>query len=168
MSKLLLLFVSLTLALLLSCDGGIHPKEEDLSSKPRVSGKVTFIGEWPSDVKLTYIILFKDPLMNASDFNALNLKYVSEPIPIGAMEFNFSSDDALFGEIIPGNYSYFVVAQSTSETLQLTRSSWRVAGIYKDGDGLPEGNISVPSNSTLNNVSIVCDFNNPPQQPPGE
>ena len=168
MSKLYLLVIFIALSLLISCDGGIHPIEEDTSTKPLVSGKVTFIGEWPSDIKLTYIILFKDPLINASVFNAFNLKYVSQLIPVGTNEFNFSSDEALFGEILPGEYSYFVVAQSTSETLQLTRSSWRVAGIYKDENGLPEGNISVPSNSTLNDINIVCDFNNPPQQPPGE
>ncbi len=166
--KLYKIFITIILIyLLVSCDGGLSPVEEEISGGPGFSGKITFIGEWPADVKLTYVVLFKDPLISALDFNAFNLKYVSLPIPIGASEFTFSSNESLFGQVEPGDFAYLAVAQSTSETLNLNRSFWRVAGVYKSAVGAPEGNITIPADRVLQNLDIVCDFNNPPNQPPG-
>jgi hypothetical protein len=164
--KLLVLFILLT-PLFQSCDGGLEPIENSAFKETGFKGKVIFVGEWPTDVKLTYIVLFENPLLSALDFNPLNLKYVSLPIPFGSTEFSFSSEEALFGEVEAGEYAYFAVAQSTSETLDLNRSLWRVAGVYKSDNSSAEGNISIPLNETLEGIEIICDFDNPPNQPPG-
>ncbi|MBN1302248.1 MAG: hypothetical protein JW995_13615 [Melioribacteraceae bacterium] len=163
-----LVFAALTILFINSCDGGLTPTESS-AGVTGFGGKVVFMGDWPSDVKLTYIVLFKNELLSAADFNIINLKYVSELIPSGTSEFYFNTISSVsLGKVEAGEYAYLAVAQSNSETLNLTRSSWRVAGVYKDPGGLKPGGIIVPDGKFLDGINILCDFNNPPIQPPGQ
>ncbi|MBU1095691.1 MAG: hypothetical protein CVV23_13900 [Ignavibacteriae bacterium HGW-Ignavibacteriae-2] len=168
MKLLKLIFPIFLLLLIYSCDGGLSPNIEE-NIKPGFGGKITFIGSWNKDINLTYIVLFKDPLLTESDFNANNLKFVSDPIPKGTKEFFYNTiDNKSFGKIDPGQYAYLAVVQSPALILNLTRSSWTVAGIYTDvSNNLPQGKIIVTATEFSNDVNIVCDFNNPPPQPPG-
>ena len=162
--SLLIVFVFLT------CDKGIEPKED---TEPRgFSGTITFIGEWPAGIKRTHIVLFKDPLNSTADFNILNIKYVSLEIPNGSQSYNYNTTEPAVlpesGYLDTGEYSYLAVGQSETEDLSLNRSDWFVAGLYfSEGDSTKPGKITVSSGVITENVNIVCDFDNPPPQPPG-
>ncbi len=127
------------------------------------------MGDWPDSVQMTHIVMFKDPLLEAADFNALNLRYVSELIPYGSESYTFNTlDNILFGNVTPDTYAYLAVAQSNSATLSLNRADWTVAGLYfAEGDSTKAGTITIPENKLITNINIICDFNNPPPQPPG-
>jgi hypothetical protein len=155
--------------ILLSCDGGLSP-EAETTVKPGFSGKIVFKGKWPGNVESTYIVLFKNALNSAEDFNAVNLKYVSTLIPKGTDEFEFNTlEDISFGSISSGRYAYLAVAQSSSPILTLLRSAWSVTGVYRDAQNdYPEGTIVIPENKFVENIIITCDFDNPPNQPPGQ
>ena len=160
-----LIFISLIF--LLSCDKGISPDPENVN--PGFSGTVTFEGEWPANVTATHLVLFKDPLISAEDFSADNLIYISEAIPFGANIYNYSTlENALLGNVVPGEYAYLAVAQTTSLFISLEREAWRVAGVYyNNGDTTGPGKLVIPENTFVAGINISCDFNNPPQQPPG-
>lgn len=149
------------------CDKGIAP--EELAVQPGFSGKIIFRGEWAAGITRTHIVLFKDPLQSASDFNINNLKYVSEEIPYGSEEYSYNTlKDAVIENIDPGEYAYLAVAQSRSIFLSLNRSSWFVVGIYINiVDSTNNGKIIIPSDQFLVNINITCNFDNPPVQPPG-
>ncbi len=151
--------------LISACDGGIQPGMEE----PGFSGTIYFIGEWPDSVKRTHIVLFKEPLLDTSDFSAENLKYVNNEIPYGVKEDKYTTlNNSLFGVIKPGEYGYLAVAQSTLETISLKREDWTIAGLYYNpGDSTKPGRLIIPENTFLRNINIVCDFNHPPVQPPG-
>ncbi len=148
-----------------NCDGGIQPGLQE----PGFSGTIYFIGEWPDSVKRTHIVLFKEPLLDTSDFSAENLKYVSDEIPYGVTEYNYTTENnSLFGVIKPGEYGYLAVAQSTLETISLKREDWTIAGLYYNpGDSTKPGRLIIPENTFLHNINITCDFDHPPVQPPG-
>ena len=60
------------------------------------------------------------------------------------------------------------MVQQASDELVLVRSAWFVAGIYyTQGDRSNPGKLIIPEDSFVRNIDIVCDFNNPPPQPPG-
>jgi len=166
---LILLLVILSF-ILISCDQGIEPKP--ISDPTGFSGEVTFIGEWPGGIQRTHIVVFKNPLLSESDFNVFNLKYVSEEIPNGTEFLAYSTLDPSIipeeGFLNTGEYSYIAVAQSKSEEVSLNRSDWFVAGLYfSSGDSTNPGKIVITEGEILENINIVCDFNNPPPQPPG-
>ncbi|MCK7526210.1 MAG: hypothetical protein MZV64_55700 [Ignavibacteriales bacterium] len=69
----------LILISLISCDKGIEPKDEN--EQTGFGGTVTFIGEWPVEIKRMFIVVFKDPLLAATDFTINNLKFLSLEIP---------------------------------------------------------------------------------------
>jgi len=157
------LSISLLLVVLVQCNGGIEPGLQ----QPGFSGTITFIGNWPDSVKQTIIVLFKNPLLDSSDFSAENLQYVSTQIPYGTKSFNYNTlENSLFGMVEPGVYRYLAVAQSAKETISLNRKDWTIAGIYTDKTGAP-AKLIIPENSFLDNINIICDFDNPPPQPPG-
>ncbi len=155
---------------LVACDQGIEPKPSSVPTG--FSGKITFIGEWPIDIKRTHVVAFKDPLLLASDFNISNLKYVSEEIPNNTQTYVYSS---LVTPVIPGSgylaageYSYIAVALSKTPDLSLIRPDWFVAGLYVvPPDTLQPGKLIIPEGIVLENIDIICDFDNPPPQPPG-
>ncbi len=156
------------IALLSGCNHGIAPIEAP-DVEPGFSGKITFIGNWPNDVLQTVVVLFKDPLIDSTDFNMLNLRFVSAPIPYGSKEFIFSTEDKnnFVSNVEPGEYAYLAVAQQIIPN-SFARKAWRIAGVYcPDGDSTNAGKFYLPENTFLENVNITCDFNRPPAQPPG-
>jgi hypothetical protein len=168
--KMRYIFYILILSLLLSCDEGIGPEG---SADPRgFSGTITFIGDWPEGIARTHIVLFLNPLNGANDFNVFNLKYVSQEIPNGTAEFNYNTTEGAFipdeGFIDPGTYSYLAVAQSETADLSLDIADWTVAGVYyAAGDSTNPGVVTITNGVVSENINIICDFNNPPPQPPG-
>ncbi len=153
------------------CGKGIEPEPEKI--REGFGGNIIFSGEWPDSVTRTHIVVFKDPLLAASDFNAFNLAFVGLNIPKGTVILNYSTlDSALYPvntKLQAGTYSYIAVAQQSTLNLTLNRSDWFVAGVfYVPGDSTIPGMITVRKGEFLDNIDIRCDFNNPPPQPPGE
>jgi hypothetical protein len=152
----------------LSCNKGLSPVSADIN-KASFSGTIIFKGEWPKDVTRTYLVVFQNPLLSASDFNLLNLKYLSQEIPYGLSQINYNSaQDSSFIQIDAGEYSYVAVAQQTTAVLSLVRKDWHVVGVYYANDDTTQpGKLIIPQNTLVKDINIVCDFNNPPPQPPG-
>jgi len=151
-----------------SCDKGLSP---DLAEKKSgFGGTVTFSGDWDPSISQTHVVVFKNPLLSISDFNVFNLGFVSEVIPNGSQSYQYSTNDEnyLISTIEAGQYSYIGVAQSLRDTITLNRKDWIVVGLYytRGNDTLP-GVLTLPKDSFIDNVDILCDFNNPPPQPPG-
>jgi len=156
----------LSLLIIISCNEGIAPLPEP--TEPGFKGTVTFIGEWPEGITRTHIVMFKETLEDSSDFNILNLGFISEEIPNGILEFQYDTFiNSIIGEIEAREYAYLVVAQSKTESLSLQRKDWVVIGIYCETDLSCTGKINIPPGAYLENINIICDFNNPPPQPPG-
>ncbi len=149
----------------LSCGEGIAPEP---IKQTGFSGTATFIGEWPEGITRTHIVVFKDPLLSAGDFNAYNLKFVSVEIPYGSTVFNFNSADTSVVKIGDGEFSYVAVAQQKTQNVSLLRKDWNVVGVYfAGGDTTNPGKLIIPKNTLVKGINIKCDFNNPPIQPPG-
>lgn len=159
--------ISILLIVTVSCDKGLAPETENV--EPGFSGTITFTGDWPEDVTATHIVLFRDPLISEEDFSAENLIFISEEIEFGTRLFNYSTlENALIGNVVPGEYAYLAVAQTNSQFISLEREAWMVAGVYyNDGDTSQPGTVIVPANTFVTGMNITCDFNNPPEQPPG-
>jgi len=148
-----------------SCGEGIAPEP---ITQTGFSGTITFIGDWPAGVTRTHIVVFKDPLLTAGDFNAFNLKFVSIEIPYGSTVFNYNSADTSVIKINEGEYSYIAVAQQKTASVSLNRKDWFVVGVYyAGGDTTKPGKLVIPQNTLVKGINIICDFNNPPIQPPG-
>ena len=155
--------------IIISCDEGLAPVEPEGEGRTGFGGTVTFIGEWPADITQTNIVLFQDPLSSEEDFNIVNLKYLSTSIPFGVSEYEYNTvDSILFGNVTAGEYAFLAVAQTTNEEISLERKDWFVVGIYYDNDDLTTpGEVVVEENKFKDNINIICDFSNPPPQPPG-
>jgi len=160
-----------------SCESehGIEPKPfippPPPDSTTGFSGRITFIGTWPDSIKRTHIVMFKNPLITPADFNIFNLKYVSLEIPFGSEYYDYSSADSSFwpidGIIDAGDYAYLAVAQQSTDSLSFRPEDWFVAGLYYSaGDSSQPGILSIPANTLLKDIDMVCDFDNPPPQPP--
>ncbi len=165
----LVLFLSVVI---LSCDRGISP----LPEQPEVSGfegTIFFISEWPDSIRRTHLVIFKDPLLQPTDFTVFNLKYISNEIPFGVRSYKFSSLDSAVipvspGPFEPGEYAYVAVAHQTTEELSLARKDWFVSGVYYvNNDTTKPGILKIEENKITRNVNIRVDFNKYPVQPPG-
>jgi hypothetical protein len=165
-------FLVILFSFISGCDGGISPTSADNSlQQAGFSGTITFKGTWPDSVTQTYLVVFQHELKSLSDFNILNLKYVSLNIPFGSTTYNYSSLDSAYlpqqGHLAEGEYDYIAVAQLTSPTISVLRKDWRVAGIYyAKNDYSHPGKLIIPPHTVVRNINIICDFNNPPPQPP--
>ncbi|MGE5399782.1 MAG: hypothetical protein ACM3S2_05215 [Ignavibacteriales bacterium] len=156
------------LLLFYGCGGGISPEPENPPLQTGFGGTVIFKGTWPENVRRTHIVAFKNPLNSPSDFNALNLAFVSDSIPYGVTNIVYSSLINPLLEIKPGKYSYVAVAQSGTQTISLDRKDWTVVGIfYAVNDTTKPGELVIPEGKFIGDVDIICDYNNPPPQPPG-
>lgn len=155
------------IVLLQACDKGLSPELVDI--KPGFGGTITFIGEWDREVTRTHVVLFKNPLLSSEDFSAFNLKYVSDSIATGSRSYNFNTnDESLLSNISAEEYSYLAVAQSKTEVLSLNREDWNIVGLYyNEDDSTNPGTLEIPEASFVEGINIVCDFSNPPIQPPG-
>ncbi len=162
---------TLLLISLIGCEGGIDPGL-DPATHPRpfgFAGTIDFIGAWPDSVMRTHIVVFRNPLLSAADFNPLNLAFVSDSIPYNTQSIRyFSTVNPLFAIATPGEYKYVAVVQSKAISLSLNREDWYVVGLYQvpPTSGTP-ASINVPNAGIVDNVNIICDYNNPPPQPPG-
>lgn len=176
--KYFLFIVTCLLIVSISCESenGIEPKPyippPPPDSTTGFSGRITFIGTWPDSIKRTHIVMFKDPLLEPGDFNIFNLKYVSLEIPFGTEFYDYRSADSCFwpsdGIIEAGEYAYLAVAQQSTEIISFRREDWFVAGVYyAEGDTSQPGILSIPEYTMLKNINIICDYDNPPPQPPG-
>ena len=150
---------------------GIAPKLY-VAETTGFGGNIVFYGAWPDSIKRTHIVMFKDPLLTSSDFNIFNLKFVSLEIPFGVGYYNYSSADTFLfpfdGIIEAGEYAYLAVAQQTTDEYTPFREDWFVAGVYyAEGDTTQPGTLSIPENTMVRDINIICDFENPPSQPPG-
>lgn len=167
-----LLLIPFIIQLIISCDNGIEPKPE-MDQVSGFRGKVTFVGEWPDSIKRTHIVVFKDPLLQPTDFVLTNLRFISDEIPFGSLAYNFSSLDTAIippapGPFEPGEYAYVAVAHQATENLSLARKDWFVSGVYySNSSSTTPGIMIVPEDRMVENINISCDFNNPPPQPPG-
>ncbi len=163
------LIITFSLALLLfvyGCNKGLSPISAE--QKAGFSGTITFIGNWPEGITRTHLVVFEHELKSSADFNIINLKYVSLEIPYGVKTYNFSSSDSSYIPISAGTYEYVAVVQSKAPDLSLSRSDWFVAGVYYGNNGTSKpGVLEIPENTLVRNINIICDFNNPPPQPPG-
>lgn len=159
------IFITITFALNLSCGEGIAPEP---ITQTGFSGTITFLGNWPAGITRTHIVVFKDPLLTVADFSALNLKFVSVEIPYGGNSFYFNSADTAIVKIGEGEFSYVAVAQQKTLNVSLNRKDWFVVGVYyAGGDTTKPGKLVIPQNTLVKNINIICDFDNPPPQPPG-
>ncbi len=167
--KIFLLYLSIFILTFYGCDKGLAPLSAESAQKAGFSGTITFKGNWPEGITRTHIIVFKDPINSAGDFNLLNLSYISYEIPYGVKEFVFNTSvDSAYIPIDAGEYSYVVVAQSSIPTVSFNRTDWTVAGVYyANGDTTTPGKLLIPANTVVQNINITCDFNSPPPQPPG-
>lgn len=148
-----------------NCEHGIAPREEPL--RTGISGTIKFLNEWPKDIYRTHIVVFKDTIKTAVDFNIFNIGFVSDTIPSGLKSYNFESDQNPVFPIGPGNYKYICVAQSFVPHVSLDRKDWRVAGIYlSPEDSTKYGQIEIKEGIFLTGINITVDFKNPPIQPP--
>jgi hypothetical protein len=167
MKKIISLFLPLLLLLSNGCGEGITP-EHDIDTAG-FGGKITFIGEWPDSIKRTYVVVFERLLNSPADFNILNLKYAGVDIPFGVEMYNYNSlTDSSIISIEPGYHQYAAVIQSASPVLSFERKDWVVSGVYyAGGDTTHPGALVIHEDKFTDNINIICDFNNPPPQPPG-
>ncbi|MEE9429986.1 MAG: hypothetical protein V3V16_03030 [Melioribacteraceae bacterium] len=165
MIKRILFFV--LLFTFISCDKGLSP--ELASINPGFGGTITFLGNWDKEVTRTHIVLFQNPLLSKLDFNAFNLKYVSDSIDTETNIYEYNTNGtSLLANVKSGEYAYLAVAQSKSKELSLNREDWEIVGLYySKNDSTNPGVLIVPEATFVEDINIVCDFNNPPQQPPG-
>jgi len=153
---------------LISCDKGLSPDLAD--PETGFGGKITFTGTWDPEITQTHIVAFKDPLLTESDFNVFNLIFVSVLIPWSSVTYDYSTNDesSLLSIIEPGDISYIAVAQSLKDTITLNREDWIVVGLYySKEDSTNPGLLTIPEATFVDNINVLCDFDNPPPQPPG-
>ena len=167
--KIILSCIVLLIFSLYGCNKGLAPFSAGESQKAGFSGTITFKGEWPKGITRTHIVVFKDPINSASDFNVYNLSYISYEIPYGVNEFRYNTaTDSSYVPIGAGEYSYVIVAQSTTSAVSFNRADWTVAGVYyTGGDTTNPGKLIIPPGTDVQNINITCNFNSPPPQPPG-
>lgn len=157
------------LVLFYGCDQGLSPSSAEDTQGTGFSGTITFEGNWPQGITRTHLIVFKDPINSAADFNISNLSYISYEIPYGTKTFNYNTvTDSSYIPIGAGEYSYIIVAQEKTPVVTFNRADWTVVGVYyAGGDTTQPGKIIIPSGTLIPNINIKCNFNLPPPQPPG-
>lgn len=165
-----IVFFVIGLLFIAGCNGGIEPPEP-VTGPTGFAGKITFIGSWPAGITRTHLVVYKNPIVNDADFTFPNLSAILRSADYGSTEFNFiSNSDNLFAnsEIEPGDYLYVAVVQSRTEFLSLERRDWNVIGVYyQEGNNSSPGVMRIEKNKITQGINIICDFNNPPPQPPG-
>ncbi len=168
-NNFLILIVS---AVFLSCNSGIEPFPEPLDpGLTGFSGKITFVGDWPQDVTRTHLVVFRNPINTSADFLPPNMSFIVDAVPTGTREFSYNSSEDNYQDLFAigaGTYRYIAVAQSKTEDISLLRSDWFVVGIYYSEENLTSpGTMVIEDGIISENINVVCDFDNPPPQPPG-
>jgi len=172
--KILSIIIVCFFMILASCDSenGIAPKSVE-KQELGFGGNLIFYGAWPDSITRIILVVFKDPLINPSDFVITNISYLSFELPLNIQTYQYSSLDSAIIPLIPQDpppsvYHYVAVAQQSTEELSLARKDWFVTGVYyANGDTTTPGILTIPENAFVDNINIYCDFENPPPQPPG-
>jgi len=171
MRKIIFAFlISFSVYLIGGCDKGIEPEPESstIPGQTGFSGKVTFVGNWQSDIKLTVLVVCKNPFLTESDFSIPNISYVLGPIPAGVPEYEYSTDIndySSYFTLAPGQYNYIVVMQSKKETISLIRNDWTIVGVYSiNGDQTKPAQLNIVEGQMITDVNINVDFNHLPPQ----
>jgi len=172
MKKILLIILFSVIFILQSCDKGIEPEPFDPNSgQTGFSGTVTFEGNWIQGVTRTHVVVFKELITKDDDFFPPNLSFVIDSIPFGSSSFTFNSIDNNFIPIFtlgPGDYKYVVVAQSKTPQISFLRKDWFVVGVYSNiNDQSIPSILKIVQGRMMTNINILCDFDDPPPQPPG-
>jgi len=161
--------------IIISCDSehGIAPKPI-ADTEFGFGGNIIFYGEWPDSIKRMFLVVFKDPLLDESDFVLTNMGFLSIELPlqVQSIKYNSSLDSAYIPlnqfDPPPSIYHYIAVAQQSTPEISLERKDWFVTGVYYiDGDTTSPGILSIPRDTFVDDINIYCDFDNPPPQPPG-
>ncbi len=153
------------------CDKGIEPEPESnaVPGQTGFSGKVTFAGTWPANVKRTHLVVFKNAIATSQDFFPPNLAFVIDSIPYRSSSFTYNSVDNNFIPMFvltPGDYKYIVVAQSSTPALSLERKDWNIVGVYCiNGDQSQPRTLTIENGKTTTGVDINVNFSAPPPQP---
>lgn len=158
--------ISLLILLLIAdgCNKGIEPQIDTTG----FSGRITFKGTWPDSIKRTYVVVFDSLLEESNDFNLYNIKFISDSLPTAIPFYDYDSRDSSVIPVSAGSYAYVVVVQQKTPQISLNKKDWIVAGVYyANGDTTQPGRLIIPENSFIKNINIICDFDNPPPQPPG-
>jgi len=162
-----ILFIGCLTLLITGCDKGIEPASAEPTG---FSGTVTFKGDWPAGITRTHLVVFNHLLQSSADFSQLNISFVSNPIQYGSNSYSFNSLNDSFTsifQVIPGDYRYIAVAQSTTPDLSFDRKDWVVVGVYTtSGDQSKPGIMTIRDGVITPGIDINVDFNNPPPQPP--
>ncbi|MBA4407489.1 hypothetical protein C0389_09455 [bacterium] len=176
MKKIFFVFAALApLIFISSCDKGIEPADYLPPGTTGFSGKITFVGNWPSGITRTHLFVFKNAIQSNNDFSFLNLSAVIDPVPNGSREFNYNSVDMNYIEhsflpdfkIQTGEHAYVIVAQSKSAEISFARADWVIVGIYSiGGDQSKPKKLIIETGKMTTGVDITVDFNNLPPQPP--
>jgi hypothetical protein len=162
-----ILFIGYLTLLISGCDKGIEPPTAEPTD---FSGTVIFKGDWPAGITRTHLVVFNHLLQSSADFSQLNISFVSNPIQYGSKSYSYNSLNDSFTsifQVIPGDYRYIAVAQSTTPDLSFDRKDWVVVGIYTtSGDQSKPGTMTIRDGMITTGIDINVDFNNPPPQPP--
>lgn len=172
--KIFSIFIVCFFLMLVSCDSehGIAPKPI-VDTEFGFGGNIVFFGEWPDSIKRMFLVVFKDPLLDESDFVITNMGYLSIELPLEVQSIQYSSFDSAYIPLNqfdppPSVYHYVAVAQQSTDTISLERKDWFVTGVYNaDADTTSPGILSIPKDTFVDDINIYCDFDNPPTQPPG-
>jgi hypothetical protein len=172
MRKIILASAVILFSFIAGCDKGIEPGEIAQTGQLGFSGKITFVGNWPSGIKRTHLVVFKNVIQSADDFPPPNLSFVIDSILYRSNSFSYNSlnNNNQFSvlKLTPGDYNYVVVVQSKTPDLTLDRRDWFVVGIYYNGNDFSKpGTMKIQDRTITTDINITVDFNNPPPQPPG-
>jgi hypothetical protein len=172
--KILSIFIAGLFIILVSCqaDHGIAPKTI-VDTEFGFGGNIVFYGAWPDSIKRMFLVAFKDPLLDESDFVITNMGYLSIELPLEVQSIQYSSFDSAYIPLNqydspPSVYHYVAVAQQSTEEISLERKDWFVSGIYyANGDTTMPGILTIPKDTFVDDINIYCDFDKSPPQPPG-
>ncbi len=143
------IWVLILMMLVSSCEyqHGLHPVQVT-----GISGKITFIGEWPAETDWVRLVSFsqKPTPNNFAEFIAY-LKGLSDPLPMQVSSYDYVM------QLEPGNYDWIIVAWKAKE---LPITSIKILGEFSntDSSGTPTP-VTVMANRLLTNIDIIADFN---------
>lgn len=165
--------LALTLALAISCDGGLAPPP--IPPVTSISGTVRFAGgaaNWPrrDSVWTMRVVGFRqfpprdligDLLQGRAFFTPAALQ-LDSTITLFSDSARYS---LVFSDSIPQQIQYLCVAMLVDTARLLTTQGWRVVGVYNtSGNQREPATINItPGKDHRANISV--DFKNPPPQP---
>lgn len=147
MKYLKILIFAASVLLIFTCknDNGLKP--ESLEPEPTgISGKVTFIGNWPAgtDYYVAIGVVSRYPPQDIMDISAY-----SDPIPINTTEYDY------FLELSPGTYAGVAAAWASVQDIY----NPVMLGFYSSTeDAAVPSPVTVEEGKTTKNINITADF----------